>query len=116
VRFFGRRCLENRPADQTTWRCDGEARLRLNSRDNRGCAARREHVNEIGSGAWTRTRITSSKGWRATDCTTPELSDYTGFILLCSRHLWVKRVNHVWQHRHLRLEKGFTQMHVSPNH
>jgi hypothetical protein len=26
-----------------------------------------------GSGAWTRTRITSSKGWRATNCTTPEL-------------------------------------------
>ena len=25
-----------------------------------------------GSGAWTRTRITSSKGWRATNCTTPE--------------------------------------------
>ena len=27
---------------------------------------------KFGSGAWTRTRITSSKGWRATDCTTPE--------------------------------------------
>src|SRR5215469_10578534 len=25
-----------------------------------------------GSGAWTRTRISSSKGWRATDCTTPD--------------------------------------------
>jgi hypothetical protein len=25
-----------------------------------------------GSGAWTRTKITSSKGWRATNCTTPE--------------------------------------------
>jgi hypothetical protein len=28
--------------------------------------------SRFGSGAWTRTRITSSKGWRATDCTTPE--------------------------------------------
>ncbi len=27
---------------------------------------------KIGSGAWTRTKITSSKGWRATNCTTPE--------------------------------------------
>lgn len=29
-------------------------------------------MGKIGSGAWTRTRITSSKGWRATNCTTPE--------------------------------------------
>ena len=28
----------------------------------------------FGSGAWTRTRITSSKGWRATNCTTPDRS------------------------------------------
>lgn len=28
---------------------------------------------KFGSGAWTRTRITSSKGWRATNCTTPEM-------------------------------------------
>ena len=28
---------------------------------------------KIGSGAWTRTKITSSKGWRATNCTTPEM-------------------------------------------
>src|ERR1700751_4361173 len=27
---------------------------------------------KFGSGAWTRTKITSSKGWRATNCTTPE--------------------------------------------
>src|ERR1019366_619844 len=33
---------------------------------------RRDSRKSIGSGAWTRTRITSSKGWRATDCTTPE--------------------------------------------
>jgi hypothetical protein len=31
-----------------------------------------EEEGEVGSGAWTRTRITSSKGWRATNCTTPE--------------------------------------------
>jgi hypothetical protein len=37
----------------------------------RNCAAI-DMAYACGSGAWTRTRITSSKGWRATDCTTPE--------------------------------------------
>jgi hypothetical protein len=37
-----------------------------------------------GSGAWTRTRITSSKGWRATNCTTPELLFFLTFHALFS--------------------------------
>src|ERR1019366_4631245 len=36
------------------------------------CVHRRVAKKWCGSGAWTRTRITSSKGWRATNCTTPE--------------------------------------------
>ena len=37
-----------------------------------GCIHGGGNRKRYGSGAWTRTRITSSKGWRATNCTTPE--------------------------------------------
>lgn len=44
-------------------------------RGSQGAAGSRKKTpvyGRSGSGAWTRTRITSSKGWRATNCTTPE--------------------------------------------
>jgi hypothetical protein len=39
-----------------------------------GCIHGGGNRKMFGSGAWTRTRITSSKGWRATNCTTPDQS------------------------------------------
>ena len=51
------------------------------SREGRETNVCANSASKSGSGAWTRTRITSSKGWRATNCTTPELLNLESLLI-----------------------------------